>query len=165
MDPYIKEKIEEYFKIYPKIKNYYLDVKFDILGLDTLQKSPINHYTLEVKTNFENNIITIFYSKKDCILALEIMNLRISDPFFIAKTIKIGEKEYKIKNNLIVINEEEITNMINILDKLIEECYKTDRIYIIPSSNEDYIYAKNVLIYITNSLHHNDYFLLKELDR
>lgn len=167
MDPYIIEKIvNDYIKIYPKLINYYKDKKFKVKGFDTLKKSQIEHFTLNIKTIFNNNTITIKYSVEDCILALEVMCIRIGDPFFNASYIKINDKKFKIKDNLVLIENNYIEPSVeNLLVYTINELYSSNEIKIMPFSEDDYNYGKAILVYIENSLHHFDYYALKELDR
>lgn len=162
----MRKDIKKCLDKYPEIINYYSDERFDVLGVDSLQKSPKIHHTLNVKTIFEKNQISIVYGKTDCILALEIMCIRIGDPFLDATSVTIGNKIYAVNKNLILIKNKFIEPSVeNIIEELLEICYSELKIEITIFSEEDYRYAKAVLIYVVNSLHHPDYYVLKELDR
>lgn len=162
----MKEGIKKYLDKYPEIINYYSDEKFDVLGIDSLQKSPEIHHTLGVKTIFKKNQISIVYDKADCLLALEIMCIRVGDPFLKATSVMVGNEVYEVSENLILIKNKFVEpNIENIIEEILELCYSKLKIDITLFSEEDYKYAKAVLVYVVNSLHHPDYYVLKELDR
>lgn len=129
---------------------------FEIRGMETYDDS-FNEQGLEnVKTLFEQKKIKIIYNKTNILIAVYICAGRCEDLYFNWTEVKIDRKKIKFKEE-IDISEELIKN--------IDEIIKTNEITILCKSDQDYRYAKSVLMYRIDDEHADSYYLNKELNK
>lgn len=135
--------------------NPFLDIYFDIYAVESFYGKEIQKMN-GITTTFSNNIIKITYDKKDSLLVLLFLWIRLDDSFFFQWV------NFTINNHTFDKLSENHDETFKTLFPLIKN---TNTIYITPKTKNDLTYAQNVIIYFGDSIHTADYRLAKELDR
>lgn len=76
--------------------DYRKDPNFSVVGLETMQDSPIEHHVLDVCQDFsKENEIKIIYKSEDRLLALLIAKVRIEDPYVTESSLVVGKRQFR----------------------------------------------------------------------